>query len=278
MDSENNLNTGNDLMLEVEDITSLLVKYGLPSEVEEKPIYITLEDGSQEDWGARTLSHFHIGLLRMRIHIDTPDNTIIQVAKLALLMRSCMGGKIEIRCTISDPQKGEVKGTSKAIEIESDFFNVHFSKFLHTLISQGNEHLYTNHIMNGAMGDYKERYVFGDFGFIEDWTEAELKAIIAYEENNLNRRLTQSAKLGRRLAFVLEKLNEYGLFEGMNQRKTYSFLYDWCVLNGVANDIGEDFSGSLGKEKADWVKNRLNAFHKQISKIAITIEDNSGVF
>lgn len=272
MDSEQNFDNSRN-MLDKEEITSLLVKYGLPLEVEEKPIYITLKDGSQEDWGAKTLSHFHIGLLRMGIRIDTPDNTIIQVAKLALLMRSCMGGKIEIRCTISDPQKGEVKGTSKAIEIESNLFNIYFSKFLHTLISQ-----YTNDIMYGAMGDYKKHYVFGDFGFMEDWTEDELKSIIEFEENDINRKLTQSAKLGRRLAFVLEKLDDYGLFEGMNQRKTYSFLYDWCVLNGIVNDIGEDFSGSLGKEKADWVKNRLNAFHKQIKKFGVTIEDDSGVF
>lgn len=266
-----------DFRLNKNDVISLLKKYDLPLQIEEKPIYFTLEDGSEEDWGAKTLSHFHIGLLCMKIRIEEPDNTTIQLAKLALLMKSCMGGKIEISCTISDPQKGEVKGTSKSIEIQSGFFNNHFSRFLHTLISQGNEHFYTNHIV-GVMGDYKEKYVYGDFGFMEDWTEEELKTIIAFEEGDINRKLTYNARLGRRLNFVLDKLNEYNLFEGMSQRKVYSFLYDWCVLNGITNDIGEGFSGTLGKEKSDWVKNRLNAFHKQIGKFGIVVNDDSGVF
>lgn len=283
MEAENNIISRNSFyMLEEDAITSLLSKYSLPSEMEEKPIYITLEDGSRKDWGARTLSHFHLSLLRMKIHIDNPDNTIIQVARLALLMKSCMGGKIEIRCTISDPKKGEVKGTTKSIEIHSSFFNNHFERFLHTLISQGNEHFYTNHITNGKMEGYKESYVYGDFGFMDFWSEEELKVIIEFEQSDVNRYLTNSAKLGRRLSFVLNKLNklnEYGLFKGMTQRKVYSFLYDWCVLHGMANAMEEDgFSGSLGKEKADWVKNRINAFHNQIKKRGIIVHDNSGVF
>jgi hypothetical protein len=49
---------------------------------------------------------------------------------------------------------------------------------------------------------------------------------------------------------------------GHSKIKEYSYLYDWCVLNNLANDIGEGYSGIIGKEKYQQVKNWITAYEK----------------
>ena len=53
---------------------------------------------------------------------------------------------------------------------------------------------------------------------------------------------------------------------GNNKTKDYSFIYDILVIRGKANDIGKGFSGTIGKEKCQTIRNWINAYLTQSGK------------
>lgn len=194
-------------------------------------------------------------------------------------MNSCKTGKIAIACTITNPKEGEVKGTEKKVEIESESFNSYFSKFLHTLIGNGaddRDDPCFYYMANGIIRNLKKPYEDGDFVFMEDWSEEELKAIIQYEESQIKKEMNEYPTIGRRLLSLEDRLTDYNVFAGCTKTKIYSFLYDWCVLQGVFNDIGKGFSGSIGKEKFTEVRNRINSYCRKAEKLGL--EDIGKIF
>jgi hypothetical protein len=105
-------------------------------------------------------------------------------------------------------------------------------------------------------------YLFSGLSdFREPYSDEELKQIIEYEKKKAQRKPKGNAYIGKRLYFVYNKFKEAGYF-GQSKQKEYSFLYDWYVLAGIANDIGEGYSGSIGKEKYQHIKNWITAYEK----------------
>jgi hypothetical protein len=225
-------------------IIELLQKYELPLEVEVKSL-----------WGTR---ESHIGMLRFPIGSYRPKSVILQVAKLAKQMLSCLEGKTQITCTISNPGKGEVKGTTRTIEFDSHSFNIDLLLFL------------CNYLDENEMPLRKLMEEGGD----AIWSEDELNAVIQYEQSY---NLIGKSLIGKRLNYIVNKFQkEWHLFEGWTTTKVYSFLYDWCALQGEVNEIESGvFKGDVGREKFQWVRYCIEAYKKKESEWEGDLRKNS---
>ena len=102
---------------------------------------------------------------------------------------------------------------------------------------------------------------------VEPYTDEELNNIIEYEkEKESNQpKLTQNGKIGRTCYSFYKALKLQGIL-GNNKTKDYSFIYDILVIRGKVNDIGKGFSGTIGKEKYQNIRNWINAYLTQSGK------------
>ena len=104
--------------------------------------------------------------------------------------------------------------------------------------------------------------------FNEVYSYEELKKIVEYEEKELLKQCkpNSDASKGKRLYWVYHKFVDVGVFGG-EKTKEYSFLYDWYVACGRACDLGKGFSGSIGNDKYQKVKQWIKAYEKHLEKL-----------
>lgn len=235
----------------IEEIKMLLEKYGLTYDTILNLYPRGLNDEEKkfiEDYGLTEteLTYLFFKSLGLKIETTYRDNgfyidekyyhsylSILDEIKLRQLLSSCTEGTFEISGIINNPKKGEVRNTVKKISIQPIFL----SKLL--------EHNKINEI------------------YFERKTEEELNSLVinlsdlkeSLQGLNINRMIGKSS---------LRLLNELDhiLFKDWNKRKKYCFIYDICVYSGVCEDIGEEFKGSIGKMKENWIKSRINSYKK----------------
>ncbi len=192
------------------------------------------------------------------------DNLLI--AKFVKFLRLCGNNEYKIVSTIKHPQKGRVEGSVESITFDDNHLYLHMRALAEQMLHYAGE------------GDYE--YEFGwdedrlddeeEWGCVrimfEPYSDEQLDKILEYEHTKAERKkgLKGNAFKGKRLYFVYRTFEKAGYF-GESKQKEYSFLYDWCVLAGVANDIGEGYSGLIGKEKYQQIKNWFTAYEKYVN-------------
>lgn len=202
------------------------------------------------------------------IHSEVKEDTKLwgnklEIAQFVQFLRLCGKNSYKIISTIQHPQKGKVKGSAESFTFNSSYISTPISlmaeEMLHS-VSEGEYEYIFGWNEKPIIEGYS--YLFSGLSDLrEPYSDEELKQIIEYEKKKAQSKPKRNASIGKRLYFVYKKLKEAGYF-GQSKQKEYSFLYDWYVLGGVANDIGEGYSGNIGKEKYQQVKNWITAYEK----------------
>lgn len=211
---------------------------------------------------------------------DWKDLVIGNNLKIALFikfLKSCAGSRIQLTSTISNPDKGEVKGSTKKIIIDDKLLLDNIYLLANTLLEANSDGTY-QYEFDWEFKD-KVKYKRGlapvyeiqeSPFYTEPYTDEELNSIIAYESSREKRKeLTPNALIGKRLDFIYNTLVKQKIFGNSargEKTKEYSFLYDYQVLIGIANNIGIGFSGCIGKEKYTNVKNWISAYKNHTEK------------
>lgn len=178
-----------------------------------------------------------------------------EVAKLILLLSLCKGNEIKISGTINTATDKYIKGASMSITIKDEEFQDILLNILNTYLLNNRETLYI----------YKLGLIPKEFKTIQDGSksrfkellnEKELNCILDYEHTDI---VTPRNALEGIFLFSLSNM----LFENITDHKRvkeYSFIYDILVLANKANFVGDGYIGTIGKEKYDYVKNRIQAW------------------
>ncbi len=211
---------------------------------------------------------------------DWKDLVIGNNLKIALFikfLKSCAGNGIQLTSTVSNPEKGEVKGSAKKIIIDDELLLDNIYLLANTLLEANSDGTY-QYEFDWEFKDkikYKRGlapvYEIQESPFYtEPYTDEELNSIIAYESNREKRKnLTPNASIGKRLSFIYNALIKQKIFGNTargEKTKEYSFLYDYLVLIGITNNIGTGYSGYIGKEKYTHVKNWISAYQNHTEK------------
>lgn len=203
--------------------------------------------------------------------IGIPSGNNKQIAELIRFLRSCEGSPLKISGTIQKPYKGQVKGTNLSFNLNDKYTLFYLELFLNTILEKNQEGFYQY-----KFGwDFKQpvRYyleggiIEEDSFFTELYTDEELSKIIEYEkEKESNQpKFTENAKLGKLCYYFYSVLEEQGVLRN-HKTKAYSFIYDFLAIKGNLNNIGEGFSGTIGKEKYQVIKNLIKAYLTQSNK------------
>lgn len=230
----------------IEELESLLAEYGYQFPLYEFSLLKYADIDSKED--------------------ETIWGNGLTIANFVKFLRLCGDNTYKITSTIKHPQKGKVKGSSESFEFSDRYMNMHLlsmaEQMLH-YISAGEYEYHFNwaekessHCI-GIEGHYLSIQGFHEVK--KPYSDEELDQIIEYEKGKSQRKCTGNAAKGKKLHFIYNKFKEAGYF-GQSKQKEYSFLYDWYVLAGIANDIGKGYSGSIGKEKYQYIKNWITAY------------------
>lgn len=201
-----------------------------------------------------------------------PSGNNKQIAELIKFLRSCDGNPLKISGIIKKPYKGQVKGSNISFNLNDKHTLYYLEQFLNTILERNQDGFYQY-----KFGwNFKEpiKYYKGtapyyeieeDSFFTEPYTDEELDKIIKYEKERNQLKLTKNGKLGRACYYLYSALEKQGIL-GNSKTKDYSFIYDILVIKGKANDVGEGFSGTIGKEKYQTIKNWINAYLTQSNK------------
>lgn len=215
-----------------QDVLDLLEDYGVTKErLDEEEKRCRLEEGGKIPYDGM---YSCISLLRYRpfsyMEYEAmlyPIEEKIQLIDLVLFAHACGNQKSSIKLSgsIKNPLNGQRKGQRISVSIDG--------KLLETLLPKD----------------------------IKDTDIEELKKERDKKATELERTkfLTKCGLVGHTLDTMLLCM-DMEVFDGWNQRKIYCFLYDLCVLHGIAPDMGKAFAGDTAKEKEDWVKYRLKAY------------------
>lgn len=194
-----------------------------------------------------------------------------QIAKFIKFLRSCKGSNLKISSTIQKPYERQIKGSKITFELSSEYVLYSLEEFLNTLLNVSMEGLNTElYEVNDKEFYYNtEREVFREEGefplYSKPFTNEELDRVIKLEtEDEECSKLTKNGRLGEYCASIDRDLKK----EITEQCKTkyYSFIYDILVITKEVNYIGKGFSGVIGKEKYQAVRNWINAYLTQSNK------------
>ena len=220
-------------------------------------------------------------------HIDK-----LEIAELIDFFRSVTGGEIELKGSVENPRNGEVKTMLKKCSIKNRLLQNALELFLNTLLENEQDGLY-QYLFNWENFKQPIKYtrkdekgkviVEDDAYFVEPYTEEELNQILQHERLQHEREISynECGKIGYRLQWLYSRLVDVDIFGNgkQTQRKEYCFLYDFAVLAGKAPHIAGNklgiCTGDIGKEKADWVKNKMISYDSQVKNGLITIPNYS---
>lgn len=231
-----------------ESLQNLIDKYGYKFTKKEVALLSHVSSFTKEDadlWGKR-----------------------LEIAQLVQFLRLCGDNSYKITSTIQNAQNGKIKGSSDSITFNSSYISnsilLMAEEMLH-LVSEGEyEYVFG---WDSKPSIEAEPFWFSGFSELtEPYSDEELNQIIAYEKKRSERIPKGNAQIGRRLYIVYDKLKNAGYF-GQSKQKEYCFLYDWYVIAGMVNDVGEGYSGTIGKEKYQYIKNWIKAFENFRNKL-----------
>lgn len=187
----------------------------------------------------------------------------LEIAQFVQFLRLCGENSYKITSTIQHPKRGKIKGSTESFTFNGSYVSTPIYLMAEEMLHSVSEGEY-EYIFGWDEKPIIEGYSYLFSGISElrkPYSDEELHQIIEYEKKKIQRICKGNAKKGRKLYFVYNKLKEAGHF-GNSKQKEYSFLYDWYVLSGLANDIGEGYSGTIGKEKYQQVRNWITAYEK----------------
>ena len=185
-----------------------------------------------------------------------------QMADFIRFLRSCRGSKLKILGTITNPYAGQVKGTGVDFTLSDEHTLYFLHLYMNTVLYDSQDGFYQYWF------DWEDKeYFWEDRGIFQPYTDEELDKIIAYENYSdaKNNAIKGNGRIGKKCWHWYSKLKEKKSFGGGKQ-KEYSFIYDLVVLEELTNYIGDGFSGTIGKEKYDKVKNWISAYEKQTKR------------
>lgn len=199
-----------------------------------------------------------------------PSNKCKELAIFIKFLNACYGSQINVRGTIKNPQGKQVKGANMEVSISEDNpFMCDLLYFANTMLEQYQDGRY-----QCEFGwDFKEKIELQDVlgrkeehPFYTKWyAEEELDCIINYENEEESRRISKrNGKLGFIASYMLEILQKVEGFK--TKTKMYSFVYDVMLIGGfVGGKCIEDdgFSGDVGEEKYQEVRNWVTAYNKE---------------
>lgn len=195
--------------------------------------------------------------LKKEVWLDNVGDCLL-LAKFIKFLRSCGDNEFKISSTIKEPQKGEVKGSNIVFCFKNHKVTSELQETINNLLVKvaDIESERMKYKANVPM-EIRELYAKGSH-----YTNEEIEQIIKYEEKHRpKKKMTKNVEIGLSLYDIYMYNKNKGYF-GHSKIKEYSYLYDWCVLNNLANDIGEGYSGVIGKEKYQQVKNWITAYEK----------------
>jgi hypothetical protein len=203
-----------------------------------------------------------------------------EMARLMDFLRACGGKELHISGTISNPQGNEKKGCVRDIYISSQYFKDMLESFVHTLFEKSQEGLFQcefdwewkkpiKHMWKTTVDGKEVEVEEEDPFFTEPFSCEEIKKINDYfDEKEKKQFRTINGKKGRIVNRIKKSVSQY--VTDMNTTKLYSFIYDVMLTAGITSKdgyIGEGFSGDIGREKSQHIRNWLKAYEKERERL-----------
>ncbi|MCK9627506.1 MAG: hypothetical protein M0R37_02815 [Bacteroidales bacterium] len=166
-------------------------------------------------------------------------NDNYEVAKLIKILRQCK--EVVITGVIENPQNDkERKGQATKTKICAEHTLLHLDYFLNTLLEYQQDGFYQYHFKWEFKDEIDNQYnPMDSINFTEPYTKIELEQIIEYEKERhikkiKNAEKTSRQKIGGRLLFIENNMQNAGLFSTLSEGKTreYAFLFDCFVAIG----------------------------------------------
>lgn len=210
---------------------------------------------------------------------DAEDDyqTIIDCCSLIDMLNSCIADAtnnsyISIKGEIRKPQAGELKNTPKHIIIRSKYLLQMLKLFTNTLLSRRYSYEFEEEFNWKPKEQISDSNLFPELLiettfsqeeifslFKEPFTAEEIHKILHRFKNEYLPPYRGNAPKGYNYYWEYEWLKKWGIFQGQ-KIKEYSFIYDIAVEYGQENKINEGFSGIVGKEKYQHIKNCIIAY------------------
>ena len=210
------------------------------------------------------------------------DNVEVEILKLIQFLRACEGSTLELRGIITKPK---VKGQIKGQELRAEISNKEFLTWLDLFVCS-----YSNWFIakDKGFGDIVE---WGDDGPVfaeiqdpfstgpcewEDLSDEEIAVRIFNYTRSLKKelKLTRNSRYGRLAEGLIADFQP--VCTGWTKTKFYSFVYDIMRLGkftGKACITSKGFSGNIGREKLQQVKNWLRAWERDRKKFEERIRE-----
>lgn len=200
-----------------------------------------------------------------------------ELFKLIQLLRACKGSALEIKGTITKPKGKQLKGTELSTTISNQEFLTWLEVFVNTWAEREQDGLF-----QFAFGwDFKqpltlrrgqapvfeeEQHPF----FTESYSDEEISQIIDYYDKieKSHPKLTKNGKLGSIANRIVTIIIKSACID-WTQTKLYSLVYDLMLLGKITGKeciTLKGFSGDIGREKSQQVRNWLQAFNRDIGK------------
>lgn len=200
-----------------------------------------------------------------------------EIPLLIQFLRTCEGSTLEIKGTITKPKGKQVKGTELTATISNQQFLTWLELFANTWFESQQDGLFQHKfgwefkqpltLREDLAPVYEEEQ---DPFFTEPYSDEELSQIIDYydklEKSHL--KFSKNGELGRLADRIVSLMKSVCI--DWKATKLYSFVYDIMLLGkctGKECITEEGFSGDIGREKSQQVRNWLQAYDRDIGKV-----------
>lgn len=210
------------------------------------------------------------------IHIDWQQKAIqdAEVPKLIRFLRACEGSTIKLRGNATKPLGKLVKGSELALTISDPDFLLFLEKSANTWLKKrygdNFEDIFgwdAKKAVTSQKDTGEEYNQIEDSFFTEEFSNEEIEKIINYFKKQSKEKSSENGIRG----FVADNICKLILpaTKGWTQTKQYSFVYDVMLVGKCTGKIAiteEGFSGDIGREKAQQVRNWIKAFERYRGK------------
>lgn len=202
-----------------------------------------------------------------------PELRFSEFAKLIQLLRACKGSALEIKGTITKPKGKQLKGTELTTTISNQEFLTWLEVFVNTWLEREQDGLfqyvfdwYFKQPLTLRRGQAQEQHPF----FTDPYSDEEISQIIDFYDKLEKHysKFTKNGELGRIANRIVTIIIKSACID-WTQTKLYSFVYDIMLLGkftGKECITSKGFSGDIGREKSQQVRNWLQAFNRDIGK------------
>lgn len=197
-----------------------------------------------------------------------------ELAEFIKFLRACEGSAITLKGIITNPQKNDIKGTEKITKISDKYFLSWLELFVNTWLEREQDeifqYLFKWESKKPLSYTNKEGEKEDDCFFTEPYSNEEIEEIISFygKEIKSYEERTKNGELGRlasKLLSIIEPVKQE-----WTQTKLYSFVYDIMKAGGKTGKkaiTGKDFSGDIGREKSQQVRNWIKAYNRDLERL-----------